>query len=234
MMKKTLLFHGCMNRFYTSQVSEATEKILQKAKIDYSSLDNEECCGFILYENGQEEAAINLMKKNLEKFSSLEDIDTILTSCPTCAYIFKNHYPDYLPDFNYNIMHVTELFAKLIEENKIDIHTKKDIKVTFHDPCHLVRSLKITEEPRTILEAVFEQDIIEMKHSRDASKCCGAGSGVRLSFSRIANTLAKDRISEARNTGASVLVTSCPTCMLHLQDNSKNIDVVDITEIFDL
>lgn len=233
-MRKILLFHGCMNRFYTSRISEVTEKILKEAEVEYTNLDHEECCGFILYENGQEEAAKNLMKKNHKIFSGLKDIDTILTSCPTCAYIFKIHYPKYLPDFNYKVMHVTELFAKLIKEKKIVIHKKKDISVTFHDPCHLLRGLKITEEPRKILNAILEQNIVEMKHSREAAKCCGAGSGVRLSFSRIAQTLARDRISEAKSTGASVLVTSCPTCMLHLQENAIKINVVDIAEVFDL
>jgi heterodisulfide reductase subunit D len=234
LVKKILLFHGCMNRFYTSRISEATERILQKAGVEYTNLDDEECCGFILFENGQEEAAKELMKKNQEIFSKLKDVDTILTSCPTCAYIFKIHYPEYLPDFNYKVIHVTELLAKLIKEEKIAIPKKKDIRVTYHDPCHLLRGLKITEEPRNILNAVLEENVIEMEHSRDSSKCCGAGSGVRLSFSRVAQALARDRISEAKKTGTSVLVTSCPTCMLHLQDNTNKLNVIDIAEIFDL
>ncbi|MFX0125151.1 MAG: (Fe-S)-binding protein [Candidatus Hodarchaeota archaeon] len=233
MVGKILLFHGCMNRFYTTRISEVTERILKEAGVNYTNLDNEECCGFILYENGQEEAAKELMKKNQSIFSGLKDIDTILTSCPTCAYIFKRHYPDYL-DFNYKIMHITELLAKLIEEKKIDIQKKKDIIVTFHDPCHLLRGLQITEEPRNILNAILEEKIREMEYSRELSKCCGAGSGVRLSFSRIAQILARNRIVEAKETGASVLVTSCPTCMLHLQENTRDINVIDIAEIFDL
>jgi len=232
-MGKVLLFHGCMNRFFTTRVSEATEKILKEAGVEYTTIDNEECCGFILYENGQEEATKTLMKKNQEIFSDLKDIDTILTSCPTCAYIFKVHYPEYLTDFDYNIIHVTELFAKLIEEERI-IPKMKKINVTYHDPCHLLRGLHITEEPRNILNAFLEEEIKEMEHSKDSSKCCGAGSGIRLSFSRIAQTLARDRITEAKNTGASVLVTSCPTCMLHLQENAKQLDVIDIAEFFDL
>ncbi|UCG01256.1 MAG: (Fe-S)-binding protein [Candidatus Heimdallarchaeota archaeon] len=233
MVGNILLFHGCMNRFYTSRISEATEKILTKAKVEYINLDNEECCGFILYENGQEKTAKGLMKKNQEIFSGLKEVDTILTSCPTCAYIFKKHYPKYLKNFDYNIIHVTELLARLIEEKKIDI-PKKNISVTYHDPCHLLRGLQITEEPRNILNAVLEGNIMEMDHSREASKCCGAGSGVRLSFSRIAQTLARDRIAEAKKTDASVLVTSCPTCMLHLQENAKILKVIDIVEIINL
>lgn len=223
-----------MNRFMTPQISKATEKILIEAKVDYLNLKSEQCCGFILYENGQQKAAIKLMKMNQEIFSD-QDIDTIITSCPTCAYIFKVHYPEYLPNFNYEVLHVTELFTELIEEKRIDIHKKKDVTVTFHDPCHLLRGLKITEEPRKILNAILGQEIREMEHTRDASKCCGAGSGMRLSFSRIAQILAQDRILEAENTGASVLVTSCPTCMLHLQENARKIKVIDIAEaILDL
>ena len=231
-MDKVLLFHGCMNRFFTTRVSKATEKILKEAGVEYKTIDNEGCCGFILYENGQEEAAKALMKKNQEIFSG-KDIDTIFTSCPTCAYIFKVHYPEYLKDFDYNIMHVTELLAGLIEEKRI-IPKKKKINVTYHDPCHLLRGLQITEEPRKILNAFLEEGIKEMDHSKASSKCCGAGSGIRLSFSRIAQTLARDRITEAKKTGVSVLVTSCPTCMLHLQENTKKLDVIDIAEFIGL
>ncbi|MFW9904750.1 MAG: (Fe-S)-binding protein [Candidatus Thorarchaeota archaeon] len=234
MEKKILFFHGCMNRFYTSRVSEATERILREAGIEYTSLDKEVCCGFILYENGQEEAAKELMKKNQRIFADLKDIDTILTSCPTCAYMFKIHYPEYLPDFNYTIIHVTELLASLIKEKKLKIRKKKDICVTYHDPCHLLRSLKVSEEPRNILNAILKENIREMEHSLESSKCCGAGSGVRLSFSRIAQSLAQDRIEEAKKTGASVLVTSCPTCMMHLQENTNELKVLDIAEIFNL
>lgn len=234
MKKNILLFHGCVNRFYTPRVLKATERILNAAGVEYTNLENEECCGFILYENGQIEAAKKLMKINQKSFSELEDIDTILTSCPTCAYIFKIYYPEYLPDFNYNIIHFTELLAWLIEEKKIKIPKKKDITATYHDPCHLLRGLKVSEEPRNILKAILGENIKEMEHSHDSSKCCGAGSGVRLSFSRIAQALARDRIEEAKKTGASVLVTSCPTCMLHLQDNTKDLNVIDIAEIFDL
>lgn len=232
--KKILLFHGCVNRFYTPRVSKATERILNEAGVEYTNLENEECCGFILYENGQLEAAKALMKKNQKIFSELKDLDTILTSCPTCAYIFKIHYPEYLPDFNYDIIHFTELLARLIEEKKIKIPKKKDVTATYHDPCHLLRGLKISKEPRNILNTILEENIKEMEHSVDSSRCCGAGSGVRLSFSRIAQSLARNRIEEAKKTGASVLVTSCPTCMLHLQDNTKKLNVIDIAEIFNL
>ncbi|MHA2295866.1 MAG: (Fe-S)-binding protein [Candidatus Hodarchaeales archaeon] len=228
-MEKMLLFHGCINRHVTPQVSEATIKILKEANVDFKSLDKETCCGFILYENGQHDAALEVMKKNSETFSK-HDIDTILTSCPTCAYIFKVHYPEYLPDFNYKVVHVTELLAKAIEEKKLIVQKKSGVTITYHDPCHLLRGLDITEEPRKVLNAILDKKIVEMEHSRDASKCCGAGSGMRLSFSRVARAFAQNRISEAEKTGAEVLVTACPTCMLHLQENAKKIKVIDIAE----
>ncbi|WP_287582256.1 (Fe-S)-binding protein [Candidatus Borrarchaeum sp.] len=228
-MSKILLFHGCMNRFITPQVSETTLKILKDANIDFESLDRELCCGFVLYENGQHAAAVEVMKKNQELFSEY-DIDTILTSCPTCAYIFKIHYPEHLPDWNYKVVHMTEFLAKLIDEKKLNIDKKPAVTVTFHDPCHLTRGLKITEEPRSVLNAIPGLKLVEMEHSREASKCCGAGSGMRLSFSSIAQAFAENRIAEAEKTGATILVTACPTCMLHLQENAKNIKVIDISE----
>ena len=228
-MGKILLYHGCMNRFVTPQVSETTLKILKDANVDFESLDRELCCGFILYENGQHAAAVEVMKKNQELFSK-HDIDTILTSCPTCMYIFKVHYPEHLPDWNYKVVHMTEFLAKLIDEKKLNIDEKPAVTVTFHDPCHLTRGLKITEEPRSVLNAIPGLKLVEMEHSREASKCCGAGSGMRLSFSSIAQAFAENRVAEAEKTGATILVTACPTCMLHLQENAKNIKVIDISE----
>jgi len=228
-LAKILLFHGCMNRFVTPQISKATIRLLKDANVDFESLDRELCCGFVLYENGQHAATVEVMKKNREIFSK-HDIDTILTSCPTCAYIFKVHYPEILPDWNYHVVHVTEFLAKLIEEKKLDIDRKADVNVTFHDPCHLTRGLKVTEEPRKVLNAIPGMKLVEMEHSCEASKCCGAGSGMRLTFSSVAQALAESRVEEAEKTGATVLVTSCPTCFLHLKENAKNIKVIDISE----
>jgi heterodisulfide reductase subunit D len=218
-----------MNRYVTSQISEATVKILKDANVEFESLARELCCGFILYENGQHDAAIDIMKKNQEIIANY-DIDTILTSCPTCAYIFKVHYPEYLPGWNYEVVHMSEFLAKLIEEKKIEIKEKPDVTITYHDPCHLLRGLGITEEPRKVLNSIPGLKLEEMKHSLDTSKCCGAGSGMRLSFSSVAQALAQNRISEAEKTGATVLVTACPTCMLHLKENARKLKVIDISE----
>ncbi len=87
-----------------------------------------------------------------------------------------------------------------------------DKVVTFHDPCHVGRSQGLFDEPREILKAIPGIKLIEMPNSRENSRCCGAGGGVKANYPDMAAAIARDRVNEAISTGASMLVTMCPFC----------------------
>jgi Fe-S oxidoreductase len=86
-----------------------------------------------------------------------------------------------------------------------------NLRAAYHDPCHLGRMLGIFEEPRGILHQLGV-DLVEMEHNRHFSSCCGGGGGLRAVDDKLSIEIAKNRVRDAFNVGADMIVTVCPTC----------------------
>lgn len=210
-----LYFRGCTAREKETGIAEATEKLLGLANVDYHILDDEKCCGSVLLRTGFEDEAKKQIAKNTEVFGD----ETILTSCAGC-------YKTLLQDYEgLDVIHISELLAILIDEGRLKFN-KKDLDVTYHDSCHLGRHCKVFDEPREAIESVA--NLIEMENIKENSLCCGAGGGVKSAYPQIASELAEARISQAKDTNCSILITPCPFCKLNLKD--YGLEVLDLTE----
>ena len=112
-----------------------------------------------------------------------------------------------------------------------------DLKVTYHDPCHLGRHAEVYDAPREILKAVPGLKLIEMKNSRELSRCCGGGAGVKTAYPKISSKAAIRRLKEAEKTGAEILVTTCPFCVQTLNDAAKatgsDIEILELSVLLD-
>lgn len=210
-----LYFRGCTAREKQTEISKATERLLDLAGVDYHVLDDEKCCGSVLLRTGFEKQAKEQIKKNTE---ILKD-EKIITSCAGCYKTLKEDYD------GLDVVHISQLLDELIRENKLNF-TKADFKVTYHDSCHLGRHMDVFDEPRNAIESVA--DIVEMENSREDSLCCGAGGGVKSAYPEIADQMAKSRLAQARETGCETLLVSCPFCKLNLENDE--IEVLDLTE----
>ncbi|MDD5960572.1 MAG: (Fe-S)-binding protein [Methanobrevibacter wolinii] len=221
-----LYFRGCTARERDSDIEESTRYILDKAGVDYHTLDNEECCGSVLLRSGFEEDALELMKKNLE---DLKDEDLILTSCAGCYKTLCEDYKNLL-NADLNVIHISQFIKELIDEGKIEVNDNfSNLNVTYHDPCHLGRALKVFDEPRYVIKKYA--NLVEMENNRENSLCCGSGGGVKSAFPEISNDIAKNRIQQAKDTDSNVLISSCPFCKLNLNSNSDdNMKVLDLSE----
>ena len=210
-----LYFRGCTAREKQTEISKATERLLDLAGVDYHVLDDEKCCGSVLLRTGFEKQAKEQIKKNTEILKDKK----IITSCAGCYKTLKEDYD------GLDVVHISQLLDELIRENKLNF-TKADFKVTYHDSCHLGRHMDVFDEPRNAIESVA--DIVEMENSREDSLCCGAGGGVKSAYPEIADQMAKSRLAQARETGCETLVVSCPFCKLNLENDE--IEVLDLTE----
>ena len=88
-------------------------------------------------------------------------------------------------------------------------------RITYHDPCHLVRGMNVSKEPRDILKSIPGVELAEMK---DANKCCGCGGTFSLAHYDISRTINEEKIDNVEKTGAEVLLTGCSGCRMHLSD----------------
>jgi len=127
------------------------------------------------------------------------------------------------------VKHITEILLDAMKKGKLSRAVVE--KVTYHDPCHLGRHLGHFKEPRGVLDGMG-CELVEMKESNETSFCCGGGGGFRSNCPEIAKRMAEERIRQAKETGTKKLVTTCPLCYLHLKENAKGIDVVELSQLF--
>jgi len=228
----TLYYPGCLTKFVAKDLKEKYEKILRKIGIDFIELSEiEKCCGSPALKAGYLEDFKKLAEENLKIFKD-HSVKKIITNCPACAMTFKIEYPKVLDrKWDIEVLHISQVLNRAIKEGKIKQKEIKE-KITFHDPCHLGRGLKIFEEPREIIKKLG-YEILEMELSKNESFCCGGGGGMKSNEPELANKIAKDRIEQAKKTGAKILCTNCPLCYLHLKENAKEIEVKELIELFE-
>ncbi|TFH05185.1 MAG: hypothetical protein E4H14_13275, partial [Candidatus Thorarchaeota archaeon] len=174
-----------------------------------------------------------ITKANLEQMKAA-GAKTIVTACAGCFRTWKVDVPNEGFKYDFEILHVTEFLDRLIQKGKIGFESPKPIRVTYHDPCHLGRHAEVYEAPRRVIEYVENVTLVEMETNKRYAHCCGSGGGVKGSFGDLANDVAGNRIREAEETEADVLVTACPFCHRGLVDGAKHIEselpVLDLPE----
>ncbi|OGQ33870.1 MAG: hypothetical protein A3F16_06485 [Deltaproteobacteria bacterium RIFCSPHIGHO2_12_FULL_43_9] len=217
-----LYFVGCAASFdeRNQKIAKAIVKILQTAKVSFSVLGKEEKCnGETARRLGNEYLGQMLIKSNIEIFKKY-NVKKIITSCPHCFNTFKNEYPDF--GGNYEVIHHSLLINDLIKEKKLTLKQGANLNVTYHDACYLGRYNQIFEEPREILKSIPGLNVIEMPRNKKQGFCCGAGGGRMWAEETRGTRINVNRVEEAAATGASVVASSCPFCMIMMEDGIKN------------
>jgi Fe-S oxidoreductase len=143
----------------------------------------------------------------------------IIASCPHCFNTISNEYPSL--GGNYEVLHHSQLLANLVAEGRITPGQRFESTVTYHDPCYLGRHNSIYDQPRSVLSAVPGVRQVEMHRCRQRGFCCGAGGARMWLEENIGKRVNLERTDEALGTGADVVGTACPYCMIMLDDAVK-------------
>ncbi len=226
-------FVGCTSAYKQPSIAKATAEILEQAGDGFTLIDEEWCCGAPLLSTGHRELAAEHAKHNKEVIER-SGCDIVVTSCAGCYMTLSRDYPKMGFPLKTRVLHLSQYLWKVIEEGKLEIRKtsrEKDLKVTYHDPCHLGRHMGVYEEPRSVLNSFARVQLIEMEWSKRNSKCCGSGGGLQLNFPELSRKIGMERIREATATGAEILVTACPFCKNQLEGVSEGkIKVYDLSE----
>ena len=183
---ETVLFKGCTPTYKTPEILKSAERLLKIQGIEYEVMDDETCCGNILFNVGDINAGNAAVQHNIDKFKS-GGIKRIITICPGCYSSLNKYYVS--KDFNPEIILLVDLLEGL----------KLDGNYTIQDPCHARE------------KGVEVRKILSKAKNRSASPCCGAGGGVRAHN----RTLATKKAAKTLSNDKSV-VTYCPFCYLIL------------------
>ncbi len=232
-----LFFPGCVASYQDINIIPNMMALLDKAGISYTALGKDEnCCGYISYLVGTEEFK-EVGRKNLEAFSRIQP-KQIITTCAGCYKTFKEIYPKHLP-FQTPVLHAIEYFNQLVQEGKIKFKNRDSVKVVYHDPCDLGRHLNIFEPPRELIKKIPGVTLLEFKNNRLLAKCCGGGGGLKAFNTDLSGEIAYQRMLEALEVGADIVVSACPACKANLQlgaarlrkEKKGRLKVMDITEL---
>ena len=232
-----LYFVGCYFAYdpRLKKVAVATANILNKARVSFGILGSKEsCCGESIRKTGAEQEFKNLAKENIKTFID-HGVKKIIVSSPHCYHTFVNEYPEFM--VNFDVVHISQFLAELIEQGRLKIKGEFKKRVTFHDPCYLGRHNGIYDQPRDVLKKVPGLDLVEMPDSRGNSLCCGGGGGRIWAETPKEERFADLRVAQAREVGADVLATSCPYCVSNFEesrlalDDSEAPEIKDITEV---
>jgi glycolate oxidase iron-sulfur subunit len=210
-------FVGCGMDLICPDAGEATVKLLCGIGREVHILANN-CCGLPAQSYGDLNAARNLAERNL-KYLADNRFDLIVTDCSSCASFLKK-YPQLFTSSDERYRVSMEIVRKIRDLTEIldPLPQKKenqtqDIVVTYHDPCHAVRGQGISRPPRELLDSLPG---IVFRDMDEADWCCGGAGSYAVSHFELARRIIDRKINNVKKTGADFVITSCPSCVLHL------------------
>lgn len=217
-----LIFLGCLSNSRYKDTCENAIKIIKKIDNEFEIIDNTPCCGALAYHTASKEELETHVKFVNDWFKE-NQITEIVTICAGCYNYLTKFYPYYLDtDFVIDVKHLLQFIA--IEENLHKLNLKysgKNIKVAYHDACHLRNAQKpILEEPRIILNSIENIELYEMENNRLNSDCCGAGGGVYSIFRENSDYNSKLILEQSKRGKA--LLTACPFCYTALKKTKED------------
>src|SRR5690242_14218794 len=234
---EVLFWVGCAGSFdqRAQKITRAFATILSKVGVKYAILGKEEMCtGDPVRRAGNEFMFQMMAYQNIQTLNNY-NIKKIVTACPHCFNILQNEYKDL--GGHYEVIHHTLFLQQLIDEGRIRLKeggSFKGRRITYHDSCYLGRGNNIYEAPRKVLEAL-DVELTEMQKSRSRGFCCGAGGSQVFKEEEKGNERVNTaRAKQAIETGAKVIASNCPYCMMMLTDGVKYNQKEDEVKVIDL
>ena len=246
---------SCGYNYVLPEVGEATVRVLERRGNRVEVLDNC-CCGLAAYGYGDLEAAANLARENLRRLGDLERFDAIVSECGSCSGHLKE-YAELLagdPQWVERAALLTEKvrsFSEFVQEHgglgatagaqaagepaEVQTAASEPIVVTYHDPCHLgKRYQNVTAQPRQILRSL---EGYEFREAAESDSCCGAAGTYGVLHPETSAAIIERKSGFIKDTGATVVATECPSCMMQLAYGLKRAgieaEVVNISQLCD-
>jgi Fe-S oxidoreductase len=234
-----LYFVGCLPYFDVIfdeldlkplEIARSAVRLLNRVGISPIVSDEERCCGADLLLAGDVEGFRDLVKLNVEMIEATGAKKVVFT-CAECYNAFKNDYPNYVGTLPFETLHLTELLAGEIEAGGLSFESLPG-QVTYHDPCRMARFLKVHEPPRAVLAAIPDLELAEMEDNRERALCCGSPAWINCGAS--SKLIQREKLRQARETGARVMLTTCPKCQIHLSCAARDLAAEQELEVTDL
>lgn len=214
---KISLFIPCLVDQFAPQVGVATVNILKKlgCSIDYPF--EQTCCGQPAFNNGYRNDAKILAQRFINIFANSEYIVAPSGSCVSMVKVFYDKLDlskearNKLEQIKINIFELSEFIVNVLKLTEVGASFKG--RVTYHESCHLLRELHISNEPRELIKNVHGVEFIEMKES---NRCCGFGGTFSFKFPELSTNITEEKVLNIINSGAEYVVANDTSCLMNI------------------
>jgi glycolate oxidase iron-sulfur subunit len=235
---------GCVMPVLFGATNKATVRLLNRAGYDVVIPREQSCCGALYAHIGNLDAARACARRNVSAFERA-GLDAVIINAAGCGSTLKE-YGHLLKDdplwaargaaFSATVKDLTEwLYQVSFASSVPPIRKTLPGSVTFHDACHLAHAQRITRQPRELVRAVAGANFVELL---EADVCCGSAGSYNLTEPEMAGRLQRRKVENVLKTGAEIVVTTNPGCLLQIRAGLKhasaqNVHVLHIADFLD-
>jgi iron-sulfur cluster protein len=229
--EKAVFYAGCLVDFVYPEMGEAVVTVLNRAGIEVVFPDNQTCCGAPARYSGATESAAESAKANIDALLGV-DARYIVSACPTCSVALKRdfaetlratgatEYLDRAAQLAEKVVEFSSLVKQLEAEGRLKFDsTPVEGAVTYHDSCHLKRTLHASEAPREVLRAAG-REVVEMA---EADICCGMGGSYSLKMPAVSGAMLDRKLHNIEASGAAEVAMDCPGCLMQIRGGCDHV-----------
>ncbi|MDR1606895.1 MAG: (Fe-S)-binding protein [Deltaproteobacteria bacterium] len=240
---KVALFPGCAPDKLFPRLALATLKVLNHHGVEVYMPKELVCCGIPVLASGDSQGFLRLTGQNLQTLVK-SDFDYLVTPCATCAANIKENWPRFMDrylnwekslvvDLTAKTMDITQFLASVLKAPFKPATPKDGAQVvTYHDSCHLKKSLGVSAQPRAIINSIPEYRLVEMP---EADRCCGNGGSFNLFHYDLSRDIGQRKRNNIVSVKPDVVATGCPACLMQLMDAlSQNNDQIKVKHVIEL
>ena len=216
--QKITLFIQCLVDAVWPHVGEAMVAVLERLGLELDCPTDQTCCGQPAFNSGFRQEARVAARRFIEIF---ENAGTIVSPSGSCVHMVRHHYAELFkddPPWRERAEHVAgrtfEFTEFLVDVLKVeDMGASYPARATYHDSCHLLRGIRVKEQPRRLLRKVAGLELVEMKNS---DYCCGFGGAFAVKYPDISAAMVNDKVDHIVNSGADTVVGCDTGCLLNI------------------
>lgn len=220
------LFSTCLVDQVLPEIGVATVRLLRRAGYQVEFPEGQTCCGQPFFNSGFQDEAKKLAKRTIEV---LEEYPVVVIPSGSCTTMIRKEYLHLFEDdpiwfdrakaLAEKTFELTEFLARndLLEVK----HSYEGESVTYHDSCHMCRSLGIKDQPRKLLK----QAGYTIEEMGESDRCCGFGGLFSARMPEVSGAMTKEKLTQANQTGASMLVSADPGCLMHMRENKNGAEI---------
>jgi len=223
--EKAAFYAGCLIDFAYPEMGEALVKILNRAGIEVLFPEEQTCCGAPARYSGAYEVAAKNAVDNIKALLG-EDVTYVISACPTCTVALEHEFistfeslgqTEWMPqakELAAKTIDFSTLVKKLVDEGRLTLKNgQKLCAVTYHDSCHLKRTLRVSQEPRELLQKAG----YELTEMFECDTCCGMGGSYSVKLPEISGPILQRKLRNIKETGAPLVAMDCPGCVMQIR-----------------